>query len=174
METKHKNLLIGGLLAIVLVMAVGYAAFATQLNINGTANITSKWDVHIKSITAGTPVGTASNKSATVGTDKLSATFETDLVAPGDSLTYTIEVENGGTLPAKLSAITFEQTESNAIAYSYAGIQQNDVLAAGATTTFTVTVKYNDTVTSQPTDADKTSTLDMQLSYVQDTTTSGN
>ena len=170
METKNKNALIGGLLAIVFVMAVGYAAFATQLNINGTANIISKWDVHIKSITAGTPVGTATSKSATVGTDKLSATFETDLVAPGDSLTYTVEVENGGTLPAKLSEISFEQTESNAIAYSYSGIQTNDTLAAGATTTFTVTVTYKDTVTSQPTDADKTSTLDMQLSYVQDTT----
>ena len=28
---KNKNILIGGLLAIVLIMAVGYAAFATQL-----------------------------------------------------------------------------------------------------------------------------------------------
>jgi len=182
METKHKNALIGGLLAIVFVMAVGYAAFATQLNINGTANITSKWNVYIESITPGTPVGTASNKSATLGEDKLSATFETDLVAPGDSLTYTIEVENSGTLPAKLSSIKFDQSHKNTateegkdnrtIIYSYSGIVANDVLPAGQITTFTVTVTYNPTITTQPsTYAEKTSTLDMQLNYVQDTTT---
>ncbi len=169
MSAKNKNALIGGLLAIVFVMAVGYAAFATQLNITGTASTTSTWDLHIKSITAGTPVGTATSKSATVGSDQLSATFETDLVAPGDSVTYTVEVENGGSLPAKLSAITFTQSSENAIIYTYNGIAQNDTLAAGTTTSFTVTVTYNPAITSQPDDADLTSTLNMQLSYVQAT-----
>ena len=31
MEIKHKNALIGGLLAVVVVMAVGYAAFSQAL-----------------------------------------------------------------------------------------------------------------------------------------------
>jgi len=183
METKHKNALIGGLLAIVLIMAVGYAAFATQLNIEGTANITSKWDVHIKSITAGSPIGTATSKTAYVDeTDRLSATFETDLVAPGDALTYTVVVKNGGTLPAKLSAIRFDQSHQNTateegkdnrtIIYSYSGISENAVLPVDGSVTFTVTVTYNPAITTQPsTDAEKTSTLDMQLNYVQDTTT---
>ena len=56
METRYKNLLIGGLLSLILVMAIGFSAFATQLNINGPSNITSSWDVHIKSITPETPV----------------------------------------------------------------------------------------------------------------------
>ena len=45
MESKHKNVLIGALLAVVFVMAVGYAAFAQQLTINGSAEITSNWHV---------------------------------------------------------------------------------------------------------------------------------
>ena len=45
MESKHKNVLIGALLAVVFVMAVGYAAFATTLTINGEATITSNWHV---------------------------------------------------------------------------------------------------------------------------------
>jgi len=185
METKNKNALIGGLLAIVFVMAVGYAAFATQLNINGTANITSSWDVHIKSLTAGTPVGTATSRSAdVVEGNPLEVEFETELLAPGDSLTYTVEVENSGSLPAKLSNIKFNQTQSNTateegkdtrtIIYSYAGISINDVLEPGATKSFTVTVQYNPAITTQPEENDKTSILDMQLSYVQNTdTTSG-
>ena len=167
MSQKNKNILIGGLLAIVLVMAVGYAAFATQLNISGSANVTSTWDVHIKSITAGTPVGTAVSKSATVGESKLTANFETDLVAPGDSLTYTVTVENGGTLDAKLSELTFTPGSSAAITYSSAGIAKDDVIAAGATKAFTVTVTYNASVTSQPAQADTTSSLAMVMSFVQ-------
>ena len=38
-KKKKKNLLIGGLIAIVLVMAVGYAAFATNLNITSSAQL---------------------------------------------------------------------------------------------------------------------------------------
>lgn len=167
MNEKHKNILIGGLVAIVLIMAVGYAAFATQLNINGTASVASTWDVHIKNITPGTPVGTAVNKAATVGESKLTAAFETELVAPGDSLTYTVEVENGGTLDAKLSDLTLTPTASSAITYTSDGIAKDDVIAAGATKSFTVTVTYNASSTGSMTDADRTSTLNMVLSFAQ-------
>lgn len=201
MEAKHKNLLIGGLLAIVLIMAVGYAAFATQLNINGTANITTSWDVHIESVSAGTPVGTATNGSVTVGDDKTSADFVTNLVAPGDSLTYSVVVKNGGTLPAKLDEITFDDDTFDAttgnntettttgegenattsithpILYShnYIGQLASDTLEPGGTVTFTVTVKYNPSVTSQPDDfkdaeGNIKKELHMQLRYIQDTT----
>ena len=52
MESKHKNALIVALLAVVLVMAVGYAAYAQQLTINSKATIqestdgTKNWNVH--------------------------------------------------------------------------------------------------------------------------------
>lgn len=167
MEQKSKNILIGGLIAIVLVMAVGYAAFATQLNIGGTASVTSSWDVHIKSIAPGTPVGTAVNKSASVGGSKLTATFETDLATPGDALTYTVEVENSGSLDAVLSDITFTPGSSTIIKYSYTGIAKDEVVAAGATKTFDVTVAYDKAVTGQPTEAEKTNAVNMILTFSQ-------
>ncbi len=166
METRYKNLLIGGLFSLILVMAIGYSAFATQLNINGTSNITSSWDVHIKSITPGTPVGNAVNKSATVGDSKLSATFAAELLVPNDSITYTIEVENSGSLDAKLSSLTFTPGASAAITYSYNNIAKDDVIAAGGTKEFTVTVAYNN-VNTQPAEADRTSALLMVLSFIQ-------
>ena len=165
-NNKNKNLLIGGLIALVFMMIVGYGAFSTQLNINGTANINSRWDVHIKSITAGTPTGTASNISATVDESKLTATFQAEVQSPGDELTYTVEVENSGTLPAKLDKIDFNEEENNAIVHSYSGIQTGSVIQPdGGTTTFTVTVKYNPEITSQPEDVNES--LTMTLSYVQ-------
>ena len=39
-KSKKRNIIIGSLCAIVLLMAVGYAAFQTVLNIEGTSNIT--------------------------------------------------------------------------------------------------------------------------------------
>ncbi len=164
---KHKNIVIGLLLAVVLVMAVGYAAFATQLTINGTANITSTWDVRIKSITAMTPVGDASNVSTTVDPDSgLTATFEANLVSPGDQITYSISVENAGSLDAKLDDLSFTEEENPAIEYSYLNIKKDDVIKSKNEQVFTVTIKYSDDVTEQP--ENKTETLKMTLSYVQD------
>ncbi len=203
METKHKNLLIGGLLAIVLIMAVGYAAFATQLNISGTASTTANWDVHIESIAVASENGTGKNVEQVEGetgktfpyvdsSDNLKATFYADLVAPGDSVTYTVVVKNGGDLNAKLSNITFNDdtfnastgtntettttgegenavtTPTHAILYSYSGIVLGDKIAAGTTDEFTVTVKYNPSVTKQPTNEQLEKLLEMQLTYVQD------
>ena len=194
MEHKEKNLLILGLLAIVVIMGVGYAAFSTQLNINGTASIDSRWDVHIKSITAGSPVGSAKDTGASVAEGNLTATFGTELTAPGDSVTYTVVVENTGTLDAKLSALTFNQTNNgtgttaetgdavedntgsgyegnNAIVYSYDGIEEGNVLKHDAgqnEATFTVTVAYNSKIAGQPDEKELTSKLKMTLTYTQD------
>ncbi|MBR2840351.1 MAG: hypothetical protein IKF01_00605 [Bacilli bacterium] len=108
MESKHKNALIGALLAVVFVMAVGYAAFAQQLTINGTANITSNWDVHFDpSVQTVTPVAgklsdgtTQSTTSPSGSVDTLTETeaeLSADLIQPGDSVTFTLNVRNYGT-----------------------------------------------------------------------------
>ena len=60
-NNKKRNIIIGSLCAVVLLMAVGYAAFQTVLNIQGTSNITSSWNVKITNVTSKNIVGTASN-----------------------------------------------------------------------------------------------------------------
>ena len=114
MESKHKNALIGALLAVVFVMAVGYAAFAQQLTINGSAEITSKWDVHMEQEGANyvpaSTMGTAPTGSVTVEPGGLTASFSATLISPGDTVTYTIPIVNAGTLNAKLSTITLSST----------------------------------------------------------------
>ena len=173
---KKKNLLIGGLLAIVLIMAVGYAAFATNLNINSTAETTSTWDIEIISISANSNATCSDNTNPSTCTTKgdishsitnnnLTANFNAALIAPGDSVVYTIQVQNKGTLDATLSTLT--QTDSNnpAITFTVSGIQEGDTLAAGATTTFTATVSYPSSVQSQP--ASTSSTFSLTLNYTQ-------
>jgi hypothetical protein len=169
MEGKNKNALIGGLLAIVFVMAVGYAAFATQLQISATASTggsdgTAKWEVKISSIekTAGAGVDVPYNATtATDGTrvvDNLTAQFKATLASPGDYATYTVTLTNSGTLNAKVSNISLTNANTNASVNTYTGIAINDTINAGATKTFTVTTTYDSSVTTEPAAADKTST----------------
>ena len=127
LNRKQKNYLIGGLLAVVLVMAVGYAAFSTSLNINNTAKIDSKWDVRITNISADkTATCTDRSDASTCSTtgdiessydnsNGLTATFSAALISPGDSVTYTIEVSNAGTLDAVINSLTLNKGNNPAI-----------------------------------------------------------
>ena len=47
-----KNIVIGALLIAIVTMVVGYSTFATQLTLNGTAEITGVWEVKITGIEA--------------------------------------------------------------------------------------------------------------------------
>ena len=118
MESKHKNALIGALLAVVFVMAVGYAAFAQTLNINGTATITNaseNWNVHFdKSQTTANAVATSigiggtKNPSGTIGYSNSdhTATVNATLIQPGDSVEFTLKVLNEGSITADINDFT--------------------------------------------------------------------
>ena len=117
---KNKNILIGGLLAIVLVMAVGYAAFATQLTINGNATITSNWDVHfdttktelVNGVVVGTPglsgatapTGTIVYQDSSNNSSNLHAKLNAKLTQPGDTVVFTLTILNDGNLNAVLDS----------------------------------------------------------------------
>lgn len=149
-----RNIIIGALLIAVITMAVGYSAFATQLTINGNAEIVGDWNVEITNIEATTVTGEAAPGNPTHTTT--SATFDADLKQPGDSVVYTITVENNGTIDATLDnySMTPQADGSPAILYTYTNPATD--LAAGGETTFTVTVTYDSTVTEVPTNTTKT------------------
>ncbi len=159
-NTRQRNYIILGLCSILLVMAAGYAAFRTQLTINGTSNITSDWKVLITDIQSKTLSGDATDAEAPSHTET-TATFKTNLVSPGDSMQYDITVENQGDIDAKLDKITVPESTNPAIGFEVTGIREGTLLKAGNTALLTVIVKYND-VTKQPDNltADFTVTLD--------------
>lgn len=79
---KYANtIIIGSLLIILLVMSVGYAAFATQLQLNGTATIQGDWDVEITKIEATNIVGTAEagTPTNTKTTATVTATYDSSV-----------------------------------------------------------------------------------------------
>ena len=162
MESKHKNALIVALLAVVLVMAVGYAAFAQSLTINSTATIQESTDgkqnwkvafeknedakVERPGATGSTPTGSISF------TDDYLAVIDAQFDAPGDNIVYTLTVKNDGSIKATLTQPTISLTTTpgtdtdssntgvkfNQMTFTVSSLGQTK-LAPGESTTFTVT-----------------------------------
>ena len=167
-QKKKNNIIIGSLCAVVLLMVVGYAAFQSVLNITGTSKVSSNWNILITDIQTKNIVGGASNASEPTGEGSLTATFNTNLVSPGDSLEYDITVTNSGTLNAVLEKITVSDTNNPAIKFTTSGIKEGDALNAGGSAVLTVKVEYDNNVTSQPDNLK--SELKVTLDYVQEGT----
>ena len=162
---RQRNYIILGLCSILLVMTAGYAAFRSQLTINGTSNITSDWKVLITDIQSKTLSGTATDAETPSHTET-TATFKTNLVSPGDSMQYDITVENQGDIDAVLESIDVNTSENEAILFETSGIKRGDKLLPEESDVLTVVVTYNPEVTNQPENLN--SEVTVTLNYVQD------
>ena len=113
---KTKKMIIITMCTLICIMAIGYAAFATQLTINGTASIESTWKILFTKIeeVSKTSGVTITNPPTASGT---TATFNVDLTSPGDKIVYKITVANQGSLDAVIDKITESETGSDAIKF---------------------------------------------------------
>ena len=136
---NNKNILIGGLLAIVLFMAVGYAAFSTSLSIGGTVSTKGTWGCGIKEISKSESGATGSFTTGGTATtlNKISvypeATLTSTFTKPGDSVTYTVTFANVGDFNATLAALTSSNVTST-------GTYACTVAVSGTTATCTYNV----------------------------------
>ena len=162
-ERKRRKIVIGALCSVLLLMAVGYAAFAANLNIKGSTNISSSWDVRITNITSKNVVGGASNLEAPSYTN-LTATFKTNLVSPGDSIEYDITVTNNGNIDAILDKITITDSNNPAIIFTKSGLTEGATLLASESKVLTVKVEYSNSVTSQPESTESSIEVTLDLS----------
>ncbi len=164
LNRTQRNYIIMGLCAVLLIMAVGYAAFQSQLKITGTSNIGSNFLVRITGIESNVQSGSASNAIEPSYTDT-TATFKTNLVSPGDSMKYDITVANEGNIDAVLNSIKVSNSNNEAITFETSGIEEGDELKASESDILTVIVTYNPSITSQP--ENTTSTITVTLDYGQ-------
>lgn len=153
---SNKGLFAMGLLAIVLVMSVGYTTLTTDLRMSGSKKTEEKWDVQVVGIETIDINGSASAGNPSF--NATSVTFDADLVQPGDSVTYRVTVENKGTIDANLAGTNFTEQEDGSPAVIYSHVEPASTLEAGARTTFTVTATYDDNYIFTPDVTSKTIT----------------
>lgn len=184
-ERKVKTLSIAALIVAVLGLTVAFAALSTQLTINGTAEVkAATWDIHFANLSEATLTGTATVATApTLAATKI-GDYKITIVKPGDGVKYTFDVENKGTIDAKLGTFTKPEpvctsagTAAEAakvcagltytLTYTDTGaaVKAEDTLAKGETKNLTLTLSYDSD--SVPTNDVEISGLDITMVYNQ-------
>ena len=186
-ERKKKSILIGSLLAVVVLMGIAYAAFASNLTITGTGSVSSNWCIGFDSTrtsdytaTAGISGGTVPTGSMAFSGDscgsnyKTTASLNASFKQPGDKIEYTLTIGNKGTLPAAIESINVDnQSVTSDTTITKGNIKyiiempESTSLAVNATTTMKVTAMFqNDTAVSSSTNEQQT--ISVSINAVQD------
>ena len=135
MSDRNKNIALIALGVVLIGMTIAYAALQTNLSIGGTASTTAvTWDVHIEnwkqdSISTPAPTITAPTITATSITN-----LGVSLDKPGQSVVYSFDIVNKGTIDAKLAAKTGGFTCTQTGQDACANISYNLNCGAGAQT----------------------------------------
>ena len=107
-ENRVRNVVLGVLAVSLLGLTVAYAQLTQRLNINGTAKSKSNtWDIHfenLKSTVTGNAVLSQDNPLTIVSNSTTISGSVGNLSLPGDSIVYTFDIANKGTISAQLSA----------------------------------------------------------------------
>lgn len=167
---ENKKYLVGGLIAIIALMTVGYAALAQELNIFGTAQIDASWDIQI----AGTYVDVQQTENGEVteltdgNENVVGLEFEVDLLVPGSEARYDVVITNNGTIDAELGNINEVYSSDLAdVFFVLDGITEGEKLPAGETNTATLTVTWDSAATEVP-EGLSTETATVTFTYNQD------
>ncbi|MEI3508078.1 MAG: InlB B-repeat-containing protein [Bacilli bacterium] len=165
-ENKKRNKIIIGLISLLLIMTVGYAAFQTNLNIKGTSKISSNWDIRITNVTSGNKTGNAENAKTPTWTN-LTASMEANLYEKGDAMEYEVTVENKGTFDAKLESISSSESNNEAIKISFSGYTKGEKLYKNSTQTIKVKIEYNKDFTGTPTSNSNEVSIDLNYGQAE-------
>ncbi len=156
---KKKKIITSALIICILTMSIGYASFASNLEIKGVTKIDGEWEIKITNIKA-----TEVCDSCDAGTptyDDTKANFNAKLTKPGDSITYEITIKNTGTIDAKLDEIELDNDKLGSPAFIYTTEDPSDTLNVNDSTTYKITITYDPNITTIPDikDKDFTSTI---------------
>ena len=147
----------------ILGITLGYAYLNTELQINGTTNVSSaSWNVYWNNIQLGSNNVTTVTTPATISTGKTEVSFNVDFKEPGDTYEFTVDAVNDGTIDAMISTFskgvyasngTTEKTLPDYLEYTVTysdgvEIANKQLLESGKTETYKVRVHYKEDITA--------------------------
>ncbi len=167
----NKNWVIGGLIFIIVAMGVGYAALSQELDILGTATVDAEWDVAFTSMSLVDEAAINEIDSSYAGT---TAEFAVELYYPGAYAEYEIVVTNNGSISAKVSSISINESDHLAdVSYTVSGIAEDDVLGVSGTHVITIRVEWDAEAIEVPEELEPEDpiqeTINITVLYVQNT-----
>ena len=196
MSEKTKNFLLTVLIVGLVSMTIAYASLTQILNINAGAKVIGKdasWDIHFDDLVGPNTTGYAEvepgDEPDITGVTSLENLMVT-LKAPGDSVSYELDIDNDGAIGAKIAnngvfisdpvnanyngASAADEALVKANLYftiKYKGTDTTpaagDVIAAGAKRTIVITIGYSDTATDMPTNTVTVTGLNAHIDFEQ-------
>ncbi|MBR2678088.1 MAG: hypothetical protein IKE63_01600, partial [Bacilli bacterium] len=147
---KKMNIIYILLFIVLASTGIGYAYIKSNLNINGTANVTAaRWDVHFTNLNVTT--GSVTPTTAASITNPTTVTFAATLDEPNDFYEFTVDVINTGTMDAMIDSFSISPTLTTAqkkyleytVTYSdETTIDDKQELKAGTTESLKVRFSY--------------------------------
>ena len=109
MRRKKKKSMYVALLALVLMISIGYAFLSANLKINGTSRINDvTWDVHFENAeaTENSTVTPTTAPSAPAASKLQEISYDVTFDTPGQIYEFTVDVKNGGSIDAMIESFT--------------------------------------------------------------------
>lgn len=137
-DKKFRALAIAAICIAIVGVSVAYAALSTILNINGTATVSTStsWKIQFDNISTITTTGNASTtrEPALNTNDSNILEWAAKFSAPGDSVSFSFQVKNSGSIDAVLDEVTKAIADANA-SIPVASYFTYDVTVGGQTIT---------------------------------------
>ena len=108
-KSRKRNAIVLALIVLLIATAIGYAAFASTLNITGSATANGNWDVHFANASISkndTDNSVSITNGGTVATTGDALAVSVTLTYPGDTATVTVDVVNNSSCAANLTGFT--------------------------------------------------------------------
>ena len=176
MKRKNKSKYL--IIALVLIISIGFAFLSARLDINGLANIKKiGWNIYFDNVQNNFGQEFEVTAPTTTGTNTTEIYFEVELEDPGDSYSFDVDIVNNGTIDAVYELTydwtTYDTDYSDLYIFDVRykdGIQinSNDLLAKNSRETITVTLTYNKNIdiSSLPSE-DRSTSYYLVLNYEQ-------
>ena len=179
MKRTKRNKIITIVLILLLLIAVGYAALQSNLNISGTAKTSGKWDIHFEN--------NSDEDISTISTDKQTLTVNANLTTPGEKQDLSVDIVNGGTIDAYLTGFNIsmkngENVEIPANGGSYTSgvikitvdnleekvnVETGKLTANGGKTTYNMSFEWPEEAIQEGENLEETMTFEITFTYSQ-------
>ena len=178
------------LVALLLMITLGYAFLTANLNINGTSKIKdARWNIHFANLAltdGSVTLGEGDSAAVITENNTTEVTYAVTLTKPGDFYEFTVDAVNEGTIDGMVNLVTSTMkegtgeavniTDSNLPPYlSYSAtysdgkkIEKNHSLKSGKSEKYKVRIEFKKDITAtQLPGAEKSFTFNFQVDYVQ-------
>ena len=162
---KRMNLLFLALVFCCCLVSVGYFTLINAMVVEGNVKLKpAVWEVDFTKIQTVKTIGSAQNYQKPKISPKI-LEFYAEFNEVGDTIIYSIDITNKGTLDAKLDSIDLLPTYSKYLEYECDSLFAGTVLKAGKTIKTNLKIKYvkmNDSINKQ------SKNIKLVLNWVQD------